>query len=372
MDLFGRKKKKEEEELALLEAEEQEEEQLKLDRENRKLKKKLKDLAPENSGKRKEPIKPWGKKERLIVGGFFVATTLTAAILFLQSHDNKFPGLPQIKFNEVNFKNPFGEKVIELGQKKSVSNEDSNGGEIVSKFNKDTMALSGVYGFSVIRLWDGGSFDVAGDEEFQGASMIKVPLMVYAYTLSERGELNLEDEYKLREADKVPGAGVLYGEPAGTEYSYRQLLEFMGKNSDRTAYAVMKKIVGEEGLMLFVKDIGLNNTDINTGLTTPNDMAKLFQKLYSDDLLGGDNKDELLSFLSGTDFENLIPAGIPEDVQVFHKIGQDEKVLADGGIVNSETPYVLVIMSKGITRSEALDFFPKFSKYIYEIENGVQ
>ncbi len=50
-------------------------------REDRKLTKKFRDLKPENKKKRKEPPKPWGKKERIIVLSVLLATVIISAIL---------------------------------------------------------------------------------------------------------------------------------------------------------------------------------------------------------------------------------------------------------------------------------------------------
>jgi hypothetical protein len=46
--------------------------------------------------------------------------------------------------------------------------------------------------------------------------------------------------------------------------------------------------------------------------------------------------------------------------------------MADAGIIFSQKPYVLVVMSKGITQLDADKVFPAISKDIYGIESGVQ
>src|SRR3990170_2248792 len=107
---------------------------------DRKLTRKFRDLHSENKKKRKEPPKPWGKKERFIVLGFFLTTTVLAAGMFLFSHDLKFPGIPRIAFSGINLKNPFGEEVIEIGQKRPAAQNDINVQEITSVFRQETLA----------------------------------------------------------------------------------------------------------------------------------------------------------------------------------------------------------------------------------------
>jgi hypothetical protein len=108
MGLFGRKKEEEE-----FDEEEgfSEEEELN----DRKLTRKFKDLNPKDKKKRKEPPKPWGKKERILVLGFFLVTTILALGMYIASHNFKFAELPKISIPDINLRNPFGEEVIKVG-----------------------------------------------------------------------------------------------------------------------------------------------------------------------------------------------------------------------------------------------------------------
>ncbi len=362
MGLFGKKKEEEFDDEEDLIAEEE--------LRDRKLTRKFKDLNPENRKKRKEPPKPWGKKERAVVGIFFMVTTLAAALLFLFSHEFKFPGLPKITLKSINFENPFGEKVIELGQKQSAPKDDQKADRAIEMFNKETKPLGGVYGFLVIRLATGDTYGVSTDSQFQGASLLKLPLMVLAYKMSEEGSLNLETKYSLKEEDKVSGSGVLFSAKAGTEYSYRELIGHMGHESDRTAYKVMKDVIGDDNFKNFLNSVGALHTDINSGLTTPNDIGVIFQKIWNGSLLKEGDKEELLDYLTNTIYENWITAGVPKGVKVAHKFGTDSGVLADGGIVEAPSPYVLIIMGQGITKQEADLLYPRLSKDVYAIEEG--
>lgn len=367
MNFFGRNKEEELEEVEL-----QEEQERKLNIENRKLKKKLRDLDPENKGKRQEPIKPWGKKERLIVGLFFTITTLIATFLFLSSHEYKFPGLPQITLKGINLKNPFSEKVIELGQKSISSANDDRAINAINEFKRATRPLSGSYGFIVIRLTDGGMYGTEIEKTFQGASLIKLPVMVLAYQLHERGEFNLDDIYTLKDGDKVKGAGILSFEDEGKTYSYRELIEFMGKHSDRTAYKVLKDVITPEKVNLFLAENGMSATNIETGDTTPGEMAHLLDEIFNTRIISESAKSEIMQYLTNTDFESWIPVGVPQDVRVAHKVGIDSGVLTDAAIVESQNPYILVLMGQGINREETDLFYPEFSKYVYDVENTVQ
>lgn len=369
MGLFGKSKSEE--------YENEEEFDEREDLEDRRLTRKFRDLKPENKKRRALPAgrqapKPWGKSERLTVLGFFLATSLIAAFMLLFAADFKFPELPKISFSGFNLTNPFGEEIIEIGQKGTAPENDEKAEKAVALFNNEIKPLSGFYGFEVVNLSTGERYGVSMNSDFQGASLLKLPLMLLMYKMSEEGTLNLDTKYILKDSDKVKGSGVLYTAKVGTTYTYRQLAEFMGKDSDRTAYKVIKDVMGDSNLKSFIKNVGMDSTNVDTGDTTPSDMALLLQKLWDGSVVNQGDRNEILGYLTNTIYENWITAGVPKDVKVAHKFGQDAGVMADGGIIETSNPYILVIMGNGITQQNADLLFPKVSKDVYNVENGVQ
>lgn len=97
MGLFGKKKEEFEEDDDLTPDE---------DRQDRRLTRKFKDLNPENKNlpagrqeNRKEPPKPWGKKERMMVLIILIATVIISAGLMLSAQ-----GFNLVKFTDVTSK----------------------------------------------------------------------------------------------------------------------------------------------------------------------------------------------------------------------------------------------------------------------------
>lgn len=211
---------------------------------------------------------------------------------------------------------------------------------------------------------------VSNDRKFQGASLLKLPLMVLTFKMSEEGALDLNTKYILKNTDKVKGSGILYTASEGTTYTYRQLVEYMGKYSDRTAYKVMKDVVTEDKMNNFLLNLGATSTDITTGITTPNDLGSIFENLWSGEIINEEDKKELLKFLTNTAYEKWISAGVPKGVSVAHKFGQDDGVVADAGIIEAPKPYILVLMGQGINAHDADTLYPKFSKDVYDAEAG--
>jgi len=96
----------------------------------------------------------------------------------------------------------------------------------------------------------------------------------------------------------------------------------------------------------------------------------LFKKFYEGKLINQEHRDELLQFLTNTDFEGRIPKGVPEGVRVAHKIGTLAGIYSDAGIIFAEEPFVLVIMSRDARESEALEVLPEITQAVWEFETA--
>ena len=362
MTLFGKKK---------VDEEEYEDDEL----EKRSLRRKphskdFKDLKPENRKKRKEPKKPWGKKERLFVLLVILATAGISAFLALSSRSWKLPGLPRLGFKIPSLSLPFlGEETIVIeGRKQDKQNSD----KVISDFKNATENLSGVYGFYVVRLASGYSYGTNESDKFEPASLNKLPVMLGLYVEVEAKSLDLNTQYTLKNADKLSGSGSLNSKPAGTVLTYRDLIRYMGKESDNTAFNIARRILGQEKIKEIVRELGMSDTVVigNDQKTTPKDIATFFQRLSWGGLISDESKDELLEFMTNTIYEDHLVAGVDENIKVAHKYGRELHIVNDAGIVFSQKPYVVVIMSKGVVDEEADQAFPQLSKIIYEAETG--
>lgn len=114
MALFGKKKSEDDEELEDGELEEDG------DKASRNLKRKInRDLKPENKKKRKEPPKPWGKKERMIVLVIFLSTVVITGILALSARGYSVPSVsgPNFSLPSIESLNIFKEETIIIHKK---------------------------------------------------------------------------------------------------------------------------------------------------------------------------------------------------------------------------------------------------------------
>lgn len=327
---------------------------------------KFKDLNPKARRKRKEPVKPWGRKERIIVLSVILFTVLSSAILAFSSRDWKLPGLPRVTLPEINF-----EKTVIIENDRTIENDKildikNSGQEKLKAFKDITDDLTGTYGFYYYNLEDNLEFGNLQNEKFTAASLIKLPVIAAFYAEAEKGVISLNSKYTLKESDKVGGAGSLYYKPAGTVVTYKELIRLMGKQSDNTAFNIVRKLLGDKKINDQIIKIGMSDTSLEDNETTPYDIGLFFQKLWDDKIVNEKNKEEFLEFLTDTAFEKWLTAGVPENIRVAHKYGREVHVINDAGIIYAKKPFVLVILSKGVVDKEGDENFPKLVNLFYE------
>lgn len=325
MGLFNRKKN------------EDIEDELEVDEdEPRRIRRKFKDLNPENKKKRVEPVKPWGTKERLFVLIVLILTVASSGFLALSARNFKLPQLPALKINSLKDLNPFKEQVIIVGNRGSkVSLEKIENTKRL--FKEATNNYSGIYAFYIYDLNGDYYYGYNHQEVMQAASLIKLPVM-----------------YMAMKNDKEYG-----------DQDLKSLVEAMGKRSDNVAYNKTVGILGKENVNRTISDLGMPNTSIDKNLTTPEEIGIFFKKLYKNELLTVEKTKELEGYMTDTIFEDWLRPGIPSDLKLVHKYGREVHVINDAGIVLGDKPFVIVIMTDGIIESEAIDLFPKLAKLLY-------
>lgn len=321
---------------------------------------KLKDGEEKPERKKKEPekepyeIKVWGKKERYIVLGVFLFTVVLSGVLAMSARAWKLPNMPRLKLPSI-----FGTETIVIEARK-----DSKAGMgMIESFEFGTKPLSGVYGFFLIKLEDGSLYGAREQEVFPAATLNHLPVMLAMYKEAEVGSINLSSKYILKESDKVSGS--LATKPAGTSVTYEELVRLMGQENDETAYAVAKRIVGESRVIEIMEDFGLPKEFLTTSEASPYDVAFFFKRVNDANLVSRETRDALFGFMTNSNFKD----GIAKDkqVSVSHKYGELPGVVNDAGIILSDEPYILVVMSKGVIETEAREFISSFAEEVRTI-----
>ncbi|MBS3166312.1 serine hydrolase [Candidatus Woesearchaeota archaeon] len=215
-------------------------------------------------------------------------------------------------------------------------------------------------------------------ETFYAGSLRKIPLLVATLDAVENEELSLDTPITIIPQDINVYSGILYTFGAGRSFSVAQLLNYSTYYSDNTAAQALIRVIGTTKVIDASFHLGLdystylqnkNNRNINTYPISSKEFSNSFRSLYNSNYLRRTNSQFILSLLSSTSFTEGLPAGVPPDISVAHKIAFmfDESQYHDCGIIYyPKSPYILCIMTKGMSKEEANKFIANISKIVYQ------
>jgi beta-lactamase class A len=186
-------------------------------------------------------------------------------------------------------------------------------------------AHRGIVGYSIHNLDTGERLERRGDETFPTASLIKVPIMVTVFDLVAKGKLSLDDPLTLLTIDKVGGAGVLYLLHNGLVITVRDAVALMIATSDNTATNLLLDRILIRRVWDQMEALGLSVAPDSTkkyglGVTTPNEMARLFELIARGKAVDTKSDSTMLSLLDENQDGNQMQRYIA-GVRAPHKTG---------------------------------------------------
>jgi D-alanyl-D-alanine carboxypeptidase (penicillin-binding protein 5/6)/beta-lactamase class A len=195
---------------------------------------------------------------------------------------------------------------------------------------------------------------IDADEVLPTASLIKFPVMLELYMQMLEGKVKLEDMVTLKNADKVPGSGILtYHFSDGATFPLRDAARLMMVYSDNTATNLILDKIGIASTGKRMKAWGFPNTKIHAkvfrasttsidpegskkyglGSTTAREMVGLLEKLYRSDLASPEACKEMIGHMKKCDDGTKLKRFLPEKIEVAHKTGTVDDVKTDAGIL---------------------------------------
>lgn len=244
--------------------------------------------------------------------------------------------------------------------------------DVVSSIKQLTAPLQGTYGVYAEPLRSGEPYGLNQDQVFTAASVNKVLIMAKILQKIDAGEVSFADTYRLQAKDVQDyGTGSMRYAALGTSYTVDELLTLSGKQSDNTAAWVLSLMLGQDEVQQLAETLGMEQTLIEDNTTTPAEMGSFFARIYKETIIPAGLREKFYGYLTHTDFEDRISAGVPGWVTVAHKIGNEIQTVNDCGIVfNKKYPYVLCIFSKEAQEDEALKVIPKISHLVWSYESA--
>lgn len=205
---------------------------------------------------------------------------------------------------------------------------------------------------------------------YTAASVNKIPILAALYYFVQNSDIDLDKSVTLQASDiQDYGTGVLRYEAPGSVYTIKTLARLMMQKSDNTAaYILLNHVVGTERTQKLLASWGLTQTDMANNKTSNKDMGRLFEKIATGKVANQAYTEEMLSFLTDSDFEDRLPAMLPKNVRIYHKIGTEVRIIHDVGIVtDGKLNYYVGIFTADVpNEDEAVTLMAKVSKIIYD------
>ncbi len=251
----------------------------------------------------------------------------------------------------------------------------TNGIDTFGNISSDTAALydaiksgSNRCSFIAYRISDGASITYNVDRNYRCASAYKSFAALYAYKQAAAGVYDLNTGIKYTSADYYSGSGVIKNSPFGTIYTLRQVANYSIRYSDNAGFIMLQRYLDRKGLVDYAKELGCPGAD-EFQYTWP-DITALDAAIWWADIYefaqSSSYGEELYSvFLNAT--QPSIKKGLNNEHAVAHKSGSMSYYFHDCGIVESEDPYILVLLTYN-PNNYSSDNQAYFSSVVQEID----
>jgi beta-lactamase class A len=230
----------------------------------------------------------------------------------------------------------------------------------------DSLALHfhGVLGYSINNLDTGERLTLRGDETFPTASLIKVPVLVTLFDLVDKGMISLDDQLTLLKIDQVPGSGVLQFMHPGMTLSVRDAAVLMSILSDNTATNLLLDKIVIRRVWQKMEALNLQHTKVHSkvflriasvavdssakyglGVTTPNEMARLFEMMANGKAVNPKADSAMLDILGNNLDMELMQRSV-SGMAVPHKTGATDSVRTECAFFRLQNRIVACALTK--------------------------
>lgn len=238
---------------------------------------------------------------------------------------------------------------------------------VIDQIKKIIDSQTGTYAIYFYDLSTNSGWGINEKTIITAASVAKLPILAALYYQAEKKEADLDDLVTVQSSDLRDGTGVLQ---ANEVYSVKTLARLMMEKSDNTAAHLLGIYLGIDKIQKLVDEWGLGQTVMADNKTSPYDIATLLTKIYRGEIAGRALTDEMMGFMDDSDFEDRLPALLPKDIKVYHKIGTELNSIHDVGIINlAQRPYILGVFTHGISdEAQTVSTIAKISQVVFDYQ----
>lgn len=259
--------------------------------------------------------------------------------------------------------------------------------EVNSQIGSGNVSKMAVYFRS---LNDGPWFGINQDDNFFPASLLKVPIMIAYFKLSEtnpdilKKEVKYDESYSQKFGDANNDS---YFKPEnsielGKTYTIEDLIRFMIVYSDNNAKNLLISNLSDINVLLRVyTDLGISSApelQSEEDILSVHEYSTILRVLYNASYLTKDFSKKALALLSQTQFQKGLKDSLPKNLKIANKFGEysnrTTRQLHDCGIVYyPDNPYILCLMTRGTNFEKMEDAISSISKSVYrEVQHQLQ
>ncbi len=230
---------------------------------------------------------------------------------------------------------------------------------------------------------------------FHAASTMKTPVMVELYRQAHAGRFDLDDSIRVQNEFRSIVDGSAYSltpeddsyealyDHLGEKRPIRTLMREMITASSNLATNILIEKVGAERTTQTMRRYGADSIRVRRGVedmkayrqglnneTSAHDLLVILERIARREAVSEEASDEMIEILKQQAYNDMIPARLPDSVEVAHKTGWITGLHHDSGIVfvPDGPTYVLVLLSQNLEDEEAgVEAFARISRMIYDV-----
>ena len=251
--------------------------------------------------------------------------------------------------------------------------------------NKNAESVSVYYSNLLTGQWSG----VNSDTQYYPGSLMKVLIMMDFYRERQLDHTVMQKQLIYSKEINQQTFATAYATPTnlviGKSYSVQYLIEDMVENSDDGAATLLLANDNPDILKAVYTDLNLPAPGDNPSFTISAKNYTLFLRiLYSATYLSESNSENALLTMSKSTYKDGLSAGIPSNITIAQKFGEDIDTNSQGAITGTELhncgiiyaknhPYTLCVMTRAkgvVNQNQLASIIKDISKITYDYVNS--
>lgn len=270
--------------------------------------------------------------------------------------------------------------------------------KLQNQINSKLAEQPGNFAIAFKDLTTGETLRINEQEYFHAASTMKTPVMIEVYKQAAAGAFSLNDSFVLKNEFKSIVDSSIFN-LNGDDDSEKELYHHLGEKrtlynlvydmiikSSNLATNTVIELVNAKNVTKTMRQLGAKHIQVLRGVedskafakgfnnvTTAYDLMVIYEKMAKGEIVDSASSQAMIKILLNQQFNEIIPARLPKEVQVAHKTGNISHVQHDSGIVflPNGRKYVLVLLSKNLQKEDqAIKAMADVSEMIYKYVNN--